>query len=155
VIVGDVLWREALRLRLGRETNAERRARDADLRPALAAYGRGAGGRLQVLVGKTSGAADPLRPARRRLPGVNGQRLGRVRWLWREVAAGRPTRPWARAWRLRPRDVPAPANVSVTVLRDWLAGPFRLWLRHALRRERVDPAKDERGGRGACRAAGT
>lgn len=142
-IVGDVFLPEALRAKLGLKTNAERFARDAYLLAALAAWRSGAGGRIELLVGKTSKAGDPLRPSRLLLRCADEELPGRVALLFRGVAPTRPNPAWTRAWQLHPRQVPAPSKVSVTALRDWLACPFRFYLRHALRMERVDPAKEE------------
>lgn len=142
-IVGDVFLPEALRARLGLKTNAERLARDAYLLTALAGWRHGTGGRLEILLGKTSNAGDPLRPSRLLLRCEDGELPGRVAQLFRGVEAARPALPWARAWRLAPGDAAAPEKVSVTALRDWLACPFRFYLRHARRMGRVDPAKDE------------
>lgn len=142
-IVGDVFLPEGLRMRLGLKTNAERLARDAYLLTALAAWRHGAAGRLEVLLGKTSDAGDPRRPSRLLLRCADVELPGRVAQLFREVESGRPSLPWTRAWQVRPRAVPAPERVSVTALRDWLACPFRFYLKHALRMERVEPAKDE------------
>jgi ATP-dependent helicase/nuclease subunit B len=142
-IVGDVFLPEALRGRLGLKTNAERFARDAYLLTALAAWRHGAAGRLDVLLGKTSASGDPLRPSRLLLRCADEELPGRVAQLFRGVPPARPHPPWSRAWRLQPRPAPAPAKVSVTALRDWLACPFRFYLKHALRMQRVDPAKDE------------
>lgn len=142
-IVGDLFLPEALRVRLGLKTNAERLARDAYLLTALAAWRHGGAGRLDVLVGKTSEAGDPLRPSRLLFRCEDEALPARVTQLFREVEAARPNLPWTRAWPLRPRRVPAPERVSVTALRDWLACPFRFYLKHALRMERVEPARDE------------
>lgn len=142
-IVGDVFLPEALRVRLGLKTNAERLARDAYLLTALAAWRRGTAGRLEVLLGKTSEAGDPQRPSRLLLRCADEALPARVAQLFREVESARPSLPWRRAWQLRPRRVPSPEKVSVTALRDWLACPFRFYLRHALRMDRVEPAKDE------------
>ena len=142
-MVGDVFLPETLRVKLGLKTNAERFARDAYLLAALAAWRTGNSGRIEVLVGKTSKAGDPLRPSRLLLRCADEELPERVARLFRGVATARPSPAWTRAWQLRPRQVSAPTKVSVTALRDWLACPFRFYLRHALRMERVDPAKDE------------
>lgn len=142
-IVGDVFLPEALRVRLGLKTNAERFARDAYLLTALAAWRHGTAGRLEVLLGKTSEAGDPQRPSRLLLRCADEALPARVAQLFREVEPARPSLPWTRAWQVRPRQVPPPGKVSVTALRDWLACPFRFYLKHALRMDRVEPAKDE------------
>ncbi|MCX6953739.1 MAG: PD-(D/E)XK nuclease family protein [Verrucomicrobia bacterium] len=134
---------EALRVRLGLKTNAERLARDAYLLTALAGWRHGATGRLEVLLGKTSDAGDPLRPSRLLFRCADAALPARVAQLFGAVETARPNLPWARAWPLRPRRAAPRLKVSVTALRDWLACPFRFYLKHGLRMERVDPAKDE------------
>ena len=141
--VGDVFLPEALRVSLGLPSNAERFARDAYLLTALAAWRHGDTGRMDVLLGKTSNAGDPLRPSRLLLRCAEAELPQRVEQLFRKVEASRPNLPWARAWRMRPRVVASPIKISVTALRDWLACPLRFYLRHGLRMARVDPAKDE------------
>lgn len=141
-VVGDPFLPEALRERLGLKTNAARFARDAYLLQAMAAC-RAPAGRLDLMYGKVSAAGDPLRPSRLLLRCSDAELPARVERLFRPVAPARPSRPWARAWRLRPRPAPPPARLSVTALRDYLACPFRFYLRHVLRMERVDPAKTE------------
>ena len=140
---GDVFLPEALRVSLGLITNAERFARDAYLLTALTAWRHGDTGRMDVLLGKTSNAGDPLRPSRLLLRCAEAELPGRVEQLFRKVEASRPNLPWARAWPMRPRVVASPQKISVTALRDWLACPLRFYLRHGLRMARVDPAKDE------------
>ena len=160
-VVGDVFLPEALRVQLGLKTNAVRFARDAYLLAALAACRQGSAGfqpasgadgrlkacaafgRLDVLVGRASATGDPLRPSRLLLRCADVALPGRVAFLFREIEAAQASLPWTRAWRLRPRLAPPPERISVTALRDWLACPFRFYLKHVLRMTRVDPAKTE------------
>ena len=142
-VVGDAFLPEGLRERLGLKTNAARFARDAYLLSALAAARRVAGGRLDLLVGKTAAAGEPLRPSRLLLRCADAELPARVAQLFRPVAAARPSLPWTRAWKLQPRRVRPLERLSVTALRDYLACPFRFYLKHGLRMERVDPAKSE------------
>jgi len=142
-VVGDAFLPETLRARIGLKTNAARFARDAYLLQALDASRTGGAGRLDVLVGKASANGDPLRPSRLLLRCPDEELPRRVAWLFREVGAVQASLPWTRAWRLRPREVAPPTRVSVTALRDWLACPFRFYLKHALRMKRVEPDKAE------------
>lgn len=138
-VAGDAFLPESLRARLGLKANAARFARDAYLLQALAASRP----RLDLLLGKTASAGEPLRPSRLLLRCSDGELPRRVAWLFREVEAARPSVPWTRAWRLEiPRESP-PAHVAVTALRRWLDCPFRFYLRHVRRMEAVDPAKSE------------
>ncbi len=142
-IVGDAFLPETLRVQLGLKSNAERFACDAYFLTALAASRSGENGRLEILLGKTSVAGDPLRPSRLLLRCPDEDLPARVKQLFRPVEAVRPSPPWSRAWLLRPRVVAAPKRLSVTALRDWLACPFRFYLRHALRMERTELEKAE------------
>ncbi len=141
-VAGDVFLPEALRARLGLKTNAVRFARDAYLLSALGAM-RAAGGRLDLLLGKTSAAGDPRRPSRLLLRCADAELPARVTQLFRAVESAEPSLAWSRAWQLTPRKVTPPARVSVTAFKDYLACPFRFYLRHALRMRRVEPTKAE------------
>ncbi len=141
-VVGDMFLPEALRARLGLKTNAMRFARDAYLLAALAAR-RSRRGRLDLLVGKVSAVGDPRRPSRLLLRCPDAELPQRIKFLFRPVATELASLPWARAWPLHPRRVPPPARLSVTAFRDYLACPFRFYLKHGLKMAAIDPAKAE------------
>jgi len=144
-IVGDAFLPEALRERLGLKTNTSRLARDAYLLHTLVAS-RSTYGRLDLLLGRTSAAGDPLRPSRLLLLCADEDLPARVALLFRDIEPGPGSASalaWRRAWRLAP---PAPetfTRVSVTAFRDHLACPFRFYLKHKLRMREVDPRKEE------------
>jgi ATP-dependent helicase/nuclease subunit B len=153
-IVGDPFLPESLRERLGLKTNAARFARDAYLLQALGAWRSSSGstagvavtaggGRLDLLLGKTSAAGDPLRPSRLLLRCADEELPDRITRLFRPVEAARVSPAWRRAWRLKPPPVERVTSVAVTGLRAWLACPFRFYLSRVLRMEAVDPAKTE------------
>jgi len=139
-VVGDPFLPEALRELLGLKTNAARFARDAYLLHALA-QSRTSNGRLDLLVGKTSTAGDPLRPSRLLLRCADVMLPQRVRFLFRSAQTTVANPPWRRAWKLTPRRITAPTRVAVTALRAWLACPFRFYLARVLRMEAVDPTR--------------
>ena len=141
-VVGDPFLPESLRARLHLKTNAGRLARDAYLLQALASC-RAAGGRLDLVLGKTSTAGDPLRPSRLLLHCADADLPRRVRFLFQAVAAARPSFPWHRAWRLQPGWTPAADRLAVTALRAWLECPFRFYLARVRRMTAVDTAKTE------------
>jgi ATP-dependent helicase/nuclease subunit B len=110
----------------------------------LAGPREGAAGRLDLLVGKVSATGDPLRPSRLLLLCDDSLLPARVRFLFREIESSRPSLPWRRAWTLRPRPLARPfASLNVTAFRDYLACPFRFYLKHGLGMEAVDPGKTE------------
>ena len=142
-VVGDPFLPESLRERLGLKTNAARFARDAYLLQALAAC-RVQGGRLDLLLGKTSAAGDPLRPSRLLLRCTDAELPRRIEFLFGAVESARATPSWRRAWLLRPSFAKASeGKVAVTALRAWLDCPFRFYLSRVLRLDSVDPAKTE------------
>ena len=141
-VVGDPFLPESLRVRLELKTNAARLARDAYLLQALTAC-RTAAGRLDLLLGKTSAAGDPLRPSRLLLHCADAALPGRVGFLFREVEAARSNLPWRRAWQLQPVPTAAPGRLAVTALRAWLDCPFRFYLSRVKRMVAVDAAKTE------------
>lgn len=141
-VVGDPFLPESLREKLGLKTNAARFARDAYLLQALAAS-RAQGGRLDLLLGKTSAAGDPLRPSRLLLRCADAELPRRVAFLFRPAEASRANLAWQRAWRLRPREKAAPGQISVTAFRDYLRCPFRFYLARVLGMRAVDAAKTE------------
>ena len=142
-VAGDAFVPEALREKLGLKTNAARLARDAYLLAAVAAS-RAEGGRIDLLVGKVSAAGEPLRPSRLLLLCEDAALPVRVGFLFRATPSLRASLRWQRAWTLRPpRKQPAVDHLNVTAFRDYLACPFRFYLKHALRMEAVDPAKAE------------
>ena len=141
-IAGDAFLPEALREKLGLKTNGARLARDAYVLAALDACRR-AGGRLDLLFGKVSAVGDPLRPSRLLLQCAEADLPGRVKFLFREIGAGRPGPAWTRAWRLQPPTAAPLTQVGVTAFRDYLHCPFRFYLRHALRLSAPDLHKAE------------
>lgn len=141
-VVGDPFLPEGLRARLGLKTNATRFARDAYLLQAMATS-RKQHGRLDLFLGKTSVAGDPLRPSRLLLRCTDAELPQRVEFLFKPAAAMNSAPAWSRAWQLRPRCIPAPATIAVTALRGWLACPFRFYLQRVLRMEAVDSEKTE------------
>ncbi len=141
-IVGDPFLPEGLRELLGLKTNAMRFACDAYYLQALAAS-RATDGRLDLLLGKTSTAGDPLKPSRLLLRCADAELPKRIEFLFRDVSAAGDNLPWSRAWKLQVPQAELPTRVAVTALRAWLDCPFRFYLSRVMGMEAVDPAKSE------------
>ena len=141
-VIGDAFLPESLRARLGLKTNPARFARDAYLLQALASS-RESGGRLDLFFGKNSLAGEPLRPSRLLLRCPDGNLPARVAFLFRTPERNEQPVSWRRAWQLKPRRESPPARVAVTGLKAWLECPFRFYLRHVLKMNAIDPAKNE------------
>jgi ATP-dependent helicase/nuclease subunit B len=139
-VVGDPYLPESLRSQLGlKRGNAARFARDAHLLHGLLASRR-VGGRVDLVLGRNSAAGDVLRPSRLLFLRPDDELADRALALFGggsiSEAASLPAR--RLAWRLR---VPAPrllSSVGVTSFRDYLACPFRFYLRHGLGMKPVD-----------------
>ncbi len=141
-VIGDAFLPESLRARLGLKTNPARFARDAYLLQALASS-RESGGRLDLFFGKNSLAGEPLRPSRLLLRCPDDNLPARVAFLFRTPEKNEQPISWRRAWRLKPRKESPPTRVAVTGLKAWLECPFRFYLRHVLKMNAIDPAKNE------------
>ena len=141
-VTGHAFLPETLRERLGLKTNAQRLACDAWQLAALAAC-RAEGGRLDLVLGRTSAAGDPLRPSRLLFQCADAELPQRVAFLFRELPPPAHNPPWRRAWKWRPAWQPPPRSLRVTAFRDYLACPFRFYLRRVLQMEAVDAGKRE------------
>jgi len=146
--LGDPFLPETLRARLGLRHDGTRLARDVYLMNALLAPRR-AGGRVYVVVGKTSPGGDPLKPSRLLFHCPDEELAARAALLFGEAAPRRRHCPSSVSFRLRPPPPDAAAEgrsltaLSVTAFRAYLACPFRFYLHTVLGMEAVDDAKTE------------
>jgi ATP-dependent helicase/nuclease subunit B len=142
----DPFLPDSLRETLGCESDAERLARDMWILRAVI-ESRRAAGRVRFIVAKTGVSGDVLYPSRLLLRAPAAELPARAARLFAPVRA-RPV-PAAEAvpFRLDPRPpagvAPIPARLSVTAFRDYLACPFRFYLKHILRMEALDDTKRE------------
>ncbi len=145
--VDDAFLPDSLRQRLGLRRDATRLARDAYLlRSILAVRGRS----TSLVLGKYSLSGDPLKPSRLLFRCADDQLPGRVRLL-----TGDPPVPTAIAspgpgFRLRlptRAELPPQAlelgSVSASRLRDYLACPFRYYLKRVLKMQADTDEVDE------------
>jgi ATP-dependent helicase/nuclease subunit B len=142
VLISHPFLPDRLREALGLACQASRYARDAYLLCALAA--QRLPGRLRVCCGLWSDGKDSLRPSRLLFLCDAASLVSRVHHLFpKDLDKALPRQPARRRlWKLKPPlcEVRKPEGISSTRLRAYLSCPFRYYLDHVLRMERVDAA---------------
>ncbi|MBE0431230.1 MAG: PD-(D/E)XK nuclease family protein [Dehalococcoidia bacterium] len=140
---------DTLRKQLGLRCDADRLARDAYLMRTLVESHRDEG-RVCFLVSKTGATRDPLKPSRLLFRCRDTELVGRARRLFGDPDDEPDSYPPAISFRLRadpPTDTVAdglaPRRLSVTQFRDYLACPFRFYLKIILGMEDLDDEKVE------------
>jgi ATP-dependent helicase/nuclease subunit B len=126
---GEPWLGEAARTRLGLLSDAQRAARDAFLYQAMVAA-RCEGGRVDVLCGKVGAGGETLLPSRLLLAAERSALPQRVATLFREIEPPEAGLRWQADWQWVPRKLDPPKRISATSLRDYLACPFRYYLKH-------------------------
>jgi hypothetical protein len=140
---GDLFLPNGLRRKLELEDNDRRYARDLYFLNLLAASRK----ELRIVAGRRSIDNDPLTPSRLLLACQDAELAARVRRFFGPAAAraplqidGRPA-PGGAAHRFaipKPRPLTAPVEaLRVTEFRDYLACPYRYYLRHRLELEEL------------------
>jgi ATP-dependent helicase/nuclease subunit B len=143
----DAFLPDSLRRRLGLRDDAGRFARDSFLMRGFM-ESRRRGGRVCFVAGKTSADGDPLKPSRLLFRCADGELPARAERLFGAADDHRENYPSTFSFTLdaRPPDDVDPdalriERLSVTSFRDYLACPFRYYLRHVLRMEELHDAK--------------
>lgn len=136
--MGDLFLPDALRTRLGLRDDRLRVARDAYVLAALLAQRR-SGGRVILIVGKTSSAGDPLRPSRLLFRCPNTELVARAEKLFRETPPPGTASAFTVGFKLDPGRVPQDSlnqkrrhALSPTLFRDYLESPLQFYLKHVL-----------------------
>jgi ATP-dependent helicase/nuclease subunit B len=104
----------------------------------VAAREKCAGAGIHFVVGKVSSSNDPMRPSRLLFLCPDDILAPRVERLFHELPAARAAAVTPQRWHLTPPPGPLPKHLSATALRDYLACPFRFYLKWVLRMEQVD-----------------
>ncbi|NJM37454.1 MAG: hypothetical protein HC845_06075 [Akkermansiaceae bacterium] len=129
---GEPWLSEASRELLGLIKDEDRAARDAFLyRSMLAARCRD--GRVDVICGKTGAGGESLLPSRLLLAAERSELPARVTTLFREIEPPDAGLRWEKDFIWKPRQAAPPQRLSVTSLKDYLACPFRYYLKHVLK----------------------
>jgi ATP-dependent helicase/nuclease subunit B len=110
-------------------SDAQRAGRDAFLYQAMVSARRD-GGRVDVLCGKVGAGGETLLPSRLLLAAERSALPQRVATLFREIEPPEAGLRWQADWQWVPRKLDPPKRISATSLRDYLACPFRYYLKH-------------------------
>lgn len=139
---GEPWLSETSRERLGLIKDADRAARDAFLYQAMIEARKGHG-RVDVICGKSGAGGESLLPSRVLLAADRADLPTRVKALFREIEPPDAGLRWEKDWQWKPRKVDAPKRLNVTSLSDYLACPFRYYLKHAVRMQTIESDRGE------------
>ena len=143
----DPFLPDPLRSALGVTDNQRRYARDAHALMTLLHSCRD----TVLIACRRDVRGDPLAPSRLLLTGEGDERAQRVREFYRPQQPAPKAEPPAAPLRDHsgftvprpPATIPPPETLSVTAFRDYLASPYRFYLRHVLKLAEMDDAVDE------------
>jgi len=140
----DAWLPEGTRRLLGLSHDAARHARDAYLLTAMTEVRRN-GGRVDLLLAKTSSDGDVLLPSRLLLAAEEGELPARVKKLFREIEPPDSSLAWTldEAWKWQPPAINRKPRIGVTSFADYLACPFRFYLKHIAGMSEPDPERVE------------
>ena len=138
-VTGDSFLPESLREQLGLRTNAKRFARDAYLLEAICRRRTKTKGRIDFLIPQVSHNQHPLKPSRLLFQVTEDKLIQRTRTLFQAIGNDFTNSRHSIAWKLKPPlDLKLPASLPISALKSYLQCPFRFFLRHILRMQRVD-----------------
>ena len=127
---------------LGLTVNSDRAARDAFLYQSMVEARRETG-RVDVICAKSGPGGEALQPSRILLASERDDLPARVQFLFGSVEPPEAGLRWHADWKWQPRKVELPDHYAVTVMKDYLACPFRFYLKHALRMQSPEPGRLE------------
>jgi ATP-dependent helicase/nuclease subunit B len=147
-VVGDAFVPDTLRTLLKLPNNATRFARDAYLAAAILNCRPPTDENpspVTLLVGKISPSRDPLRPSRLLFRCSDAELPDRVERLFQPAEAKSGTAPLVETghWLLMPPSGKLPGRMSPTAFKDYLACPFRFYLKRLLHMDSVDDRVNE------------
>jgi ATP-dependent helicase/nuclease subunit B len=139
---GEPWLSEASRALLGLTGQSQRAARDAFLFKSMT-EARRIHGRVDLFCGKTGLGGDTLLPSRLLLAGARDELPLRVKRLFREIAPPDADTRWESDWKWQVPARQPRQRVSVTSLVDYLACPFRFYLKHVVGLRTSSPGRRE------------
>lgn len=133
---------EAAKSFLGLNTDARRAARDALLLRSMTAS-RMPGGRINLICARSKPNGEPMLPSRLLLAAPDDELPRRVQHLFREIEPPDAKLRWHADWKWQPQAHAMPGHISATALKDYLACPFRFYLKHLARMRETEPDRIE------------
>jgi ATP-dependent helicase/nuclease subunit B len=143
---GEPWLSENIRRALKLTAETDRHARDAYLLHAMLMMRRKHGS-AHLICGKNGPGGETLLPSRLLLRVPRAELVPTVENLFREIEPPEADLIWTRDWTWQPPAVDLPNRISVTALRDYLACPFRFYLKHLVRMGVPEPDRREMNAR--------
>lgn len=143
---GEPWLSENIRRALKLTADTDRHARDAYLLHAMLMMRRGKG-TAHLICGKNGPGGETLLPSRLLLRVPRPELVPTVENLFREIEPPEADLIWTRDWKWQPPAIDPPERVSVTALRDYLACPFRFYLKHLCKIGAPEPDRREMNAR--------
>ena len=143
---GEPWLSENIRKALGLVTDENRHARDAYLLHAMLQM-RAATGSATLICGKTGDGGETYLPSRLLFQIPRTELVPAVKNLFREIEPPEANLIWTRDFTWQTPLVENPERISVTALKDYLACPFRFYLKHIVRMGQPEPDRREMNAR--------
>ncbi|MDF1658258.1 MAG: PD-(D/E)XK nuclease family protein [Verrucomicrobiales bacterium] len=146
-VAGHAFLPDTARRVLGVLNNDDRFSRDAYFLTAIFENRKHDDRQVDLIFGRESVSGDPLRPSRLLFQCPAAELPERTLQLFKNLEAQTPTAPRSIAFPLTPAPLPEESRVfqrlSPTAIKQYLACPFRFYLRYGLGMERVEIDKRE------------
>jgi ATP-dependent helicase/nuclease subunit B len=139
---GEPWLSENTRRMLGLSTDSDRHARDAYLLHAMLMM-REKSGSAHLICGKNGAGGEPYLPSRLLLQVPRNELSSAVQNLFREIEPPESDLIWTRGFEWHPPHIELPEHLRVTSLGDYLACPFRFYLKHLVRMSEPAPERRE------------
>lgn len=143
---GEPWLSENIRRALKLTAETDRHARDAYLLHAMLMMRRETGS-AHLICGKNGPGGEPFLPSRLLLRVPRAELVTAVENLFREIEPPEADLIWTRDWEWQPPAVDLPQRISVTALRDYLACPFRFYLKQLCKMGIPEPDRREMNAR--------
>lgn len=143
---GEPWLSENVRKILGLPTDASRHARDSYLLHTMIRMRESSGSSL-LICGKHGPAGEAFLPSRLLLQVPDSSLVRTVKNLFRQIAPPGADAPWDISWKWSPPSLPLRTSLGVTALSDYLACPFRFYLKHIARMASPEPDRREMNAR--------